>query len=506
MQIDAELLLNYQRCRRRAFLDFYGDSEQRDSPNDYLLKLFQDSRENHRLVLANQVIHQPSYPHGDLTAGATATLELMQQGVEQIYQGVLITAGEAGVTLVSNPDLLIKQPGQSQFGDWLYMPAEIKLGKRPKLEYQIIAAFHLLVLGQVQGAWTETAWLLLREKGTYEVDLWDVFPQMQALLTECIQMLQEQQEPEVFIARSRCSLCHWLNHCHAIAKADHHLSLLPGVTAARYLQLQERNLTTVKALADANPAHLELLPGFGAEAAYRLVRQAKSTLHNCALISEDHKRGTDLSLNGSSGTTSHRHPARQFEQELPTAAIELYFDIEAEPALDLVYLHGVLVVDRHNQTTNFHALVAETPEDEAIAWQQFLDLAWRYPNAPIFHFCPYEAQTVERLAKLYGTPTQHTKPLLHRFVDLHERVTRLVTLPVESYALKPIARWLGFEWQDPNASGPQSICWYSQWLATGDRTYLNSILTYNEDDCRATHHIKEWLVGFLQEIYAAELA
>ena len=43
MLLNAELLLNYQRCSRRAFLDLYGDRSQRDPPSDYLLKLLQDS-------------------------------------------------------------------------------------------------------------------------------------------------------------------------------------------------------------------------------------------------------------------------------------------------------------------------------------------------------------------------------------------------------------------------------------------------------------------------------
>jgi uncharacterized protein len=89
-------------------------------------------------------------------------------------------------------------------------------------------------------------------------------------------------------------------------------------------------------------------------------------------------------------------------------------------------------------------------------------------------------------------------------VDLHDRVTQSVTLPVESYALKHIARWLGFDWRDSTANGAQSIYWYAQWLSTGDRTYLESILMYNEDDCRATYHVKEWLVTFLDQAMAQE--
>jgi uncharacterized protein len=510
MLIDADLLLNYQRCGRRAYLDVYGDSRQRDLPNDYLVKILHDSRENQRLIVATQVHIRPEYPTGDWRSGADATLALMRQGVERIHQGVLVVEQTDGVTLISQPDLLVRQPGKSLFGDWLYAATEIKLGKRPKQEYQVVAAFHAHVLAQVQGAWAENAWLILRERGLYAVDLWETLPRMQEILAQCISTLSQPQEPEVFISRSRCSLCHWFNHCYAIAKTEHHLSLLPGVTAVRYLQLEALNLTTVKSLAEANPADLEPLQGFGRETADRIVRQARSTLLNRAFLIEDAVSPLTYSNHTYTGLST-RQP-RSFWGEglgsewLPTAPVELYFDIEAEPSLNLVYLHGVLVVDRAANTQCFHPLLAESADEEPLIWQRFLDLVWQYPTAPVFHFCPFEAQTVERLAKLYGTPEHLVQPLLRRFVDLHDRVTRFVTLPVESYALKPIARWLGFDWRNPSASGAQAIYWYTQWLKTHERSYLQTLVDYNEDDCRATYHIKQWLVDFLQSLYQAEFA
>jgi uncharacterized protein len=479
MLLTAQLLLNYQRCERRAFLDVYGDPVQKAPPSDFLLKLIQDSFTYQRTVLAGQVWLRPQYPKGDWVAGAQATLELMQQGVEQIHQGVLLAEGEQGLTLVSAPDLLKKQPGLSVFGDWLYVPADIKLSKRPKLEYQIILAFHVQLLAHIQGAWPETAWLLLREKGFHGVDLWQILPQMQKLLGELSQMLQQQQEPELFIARNRCSLCSWFNHCYAIAQSQQHLSLLPGVTPNRYPILQQQNLTTVELLATVNPAQLHSLPGFGIEATAKLVQQAQAVVQNQAIALK------------SSGLFATQFP-------LPTATIELYFDIEAEPGLNLAYLHGVLVVDRQTQSQTFHPLLAERPEDESLIWEKFLELVQTYPDAPIFHFCAYEVQTVERLAKLYQTSSQLVKPLLTRFIDLHQWVTNTVTLPIESYTLKLIARWLGFQWRDAEANGAQSIYWYTQWLQTGDRTFLEAILRYNEDDCLATYQIKNWLVEFIQ--------
>ena len=69
---------------------------------------------------------------------------------------------------------------------------------------------------------------------------------------------------------------------------------------------------------------------------------------------------------------------------------------------------------------------------------------------------------------------------------------------MESYALKNIARWLGFEWRDTKANGAQAICWYDEWLKTSDRTFLDMIVRYNEDDCRATFHVKDWLTNVAQ--------
>lgn len=484
MLLTAKLLLQYQRCRRRTFLDTRGDRSQRDSASDLLLKLKQDKLNHQKTVLAEHIYQQPDYPNEDWDAGADATLELMQQGVECIYRGVLLTTHSEAVILVSRPDLLTKQPGQSCFGDWVYVPAQIELGKRPKLEYQIVAAFHAQVLATVQEAEPETAWLLLRQEA-YAVPLAKRMPQMHRTLEECIQTLEAPQPPEVFISRQRCSLCQWFTQCYAAAKAEQHLSLLPGVTPSRYAQLQMLN-ATVESLAKTNPTELEILEGFDSKVAQQLVLQAQSIVENRPILLPEAERRVN--------TTWGRI----------TASVELYFDIEAEPDLNLDYMLGVLVVDCQAKTETFHSLLAERPQDEELIWQQFLDLVWQYPQAPIFHFCSYEVDTVKRLAKLYHTPRERFQPIIKRFVDVYEQVTQTVALPVESYALKSIARSLDFEWHNPQANGSQCIYWYDQWLETGDRTFLDAIQRYNEDDCRATHHLKDWLGNFLQNAYPLE--
>ncbi|PIG94637.1 recombinase B [Gloeocapsopsis sp. IPPAS B-1203] len=478
----AELLLQYQRCQRRAFLDTHGDRSQRDTPSDFLLRLQQDKVVHQQNALAQQDPQKPDYYKGNWEAGAIATLKLMQQGVERISQGVLLTNYLEKYTLISRPDLLIKQPGDSWFGDWVYIPAQIELGKRPKLEYQIIAAYNAYVLEHIQGISPKSAWLFLRRPEVYTVDIARWTSQMQRSLAQCLEILEAKLAPEVFISRQRCSLCRWYTQCYAIAKSQQHLSLIPGVTPNRYTQLQALNVVTLESLTQVNPAQLESLPGFDRQVAQKLVLQAQAVFENRPIL-------LDTTCRIGTGETP-----------IPQAPIELYFDIEAEPDLNLDYLLGVLVVDRQTGTETFHKLLAETPAQEERIWQQFLDLVHQYPTAPIYHFCAYEVDTIKRLGKLYHTPRQQIKTLLARFVDVYEQVTQTVALPVENYTLKAIARWLGFEWRDQQANGSHCIYWYDQWLATGDRTLLESIVRYNEDDCHATRHVKDWLIDFTTDL------
>jgi len=113
----AELLLQYQRCQRRTFLDTHADRSLRDAPSDLLLKLQQDKFVHKKNVLSDLAYQRPVYPQGNWDAGAIATWELMLQGVDKIYKGVLLATYSEKYTLLSHPDLLIKQPGMSLFGD-----------------------------------------------------------------------------------------------------------------------------------------------------------------------------------------------------------------------------------------------------------------------------------------------------------------------------------------------------------------------------------------------------
>ncbi|MEL6931266.1 MAG: TM0106 family RecB-like putative nuclease, partial [Cyanobacteria bacterium J06600_6] len=501
MLISDHLLLNYKRCNRRTFLEVYGDPQTRDPEKDFLVKLKRENQTHIRNVIESKALtpQQPQASRRDWQLNAQQTVELMEQGVDCIIRGTLeVDYGQwrshivksyldrqiaqehpdflSKVVFTAAPSLLIRQSGKSIFGNWEYLPVNIKLGRKPKPEYKLISAFHAHILAIIQHKIPDRAQLILKEHNSHHINLSHWLNKMQETVIDCLSMLANQNEPEVFISRQRCSLCSWYGFCHDVAKSSEHLSLVPGVTPKRYEYLQALGIETAETLMDV-PQDI-LAEALGFDTANQLKQQINAIQSDRPVI----RASFDLIDT----------------QPIPSGAIELYFDIEAEPERQTDYLLGVLLVDRVNNTEKFYAFLAEKLEDEGKIWQEFLDFIALYPDAPIYHYSEYEADTIKRLARLYNTPREQKKEVLDRLVDLHFWVTQAAIFPVESYSLKAIANWLGFYWRETSGSGDQSVCWYDRWLATQDRTVLNLILSYNEDDCRATRHLKDWLLDFME--------
>ncbi len=477
MLITDEVLLNYKRCSRRVFLNLYGDISLQQTEADFIQKLKRENQ-THTANVLNQFFpnySQPPQSHHSWQEKAAATEDLMSRGVDYIYDGLLKLIVPVDrhleIILLANPTILVKKNGSSRFGDWLYVPINVHLGRRPKSEYKLLAAFSTKLLTATQGAIPISAHLILRQLDYHRVRLDSWSDKTQKAIDECVKMLREKVEPEVFISRQRCNLCHWYDHCYTKARSQQHLSLIPGVTPSRYENLQTLGITSVKSLAEVSVTELGELTGW--EIANKLQQQAQSLLENKPIW--------------------RQKDDRKSYQEIPTNEIELYFDIEAEPDRNVDYLLGVVLVDRRQNIQHFFAFLAEKPEDEGLVWQDFIKFIELYSDAPIFHFSEYEIETIQRLGKLYKTPKSQISSVLDRCFDLYEWTIDTVVFPVERYSLKSLANWLGFYWRLPGVSGDRCVCWYDEWLNTGDRSFLDLILKYNEDDCLATLHLKNWL-------------
>ncbi|MDR9403491.1 MAG: TM0106 family RecB-like putative nuclease, partial [Halothece sp. Uz-M2-17] len=262
MLISDVVLLDYKRCNRRPFLDFYGDPKQQEAQREFLLKLREENRKQVLEILGDTLYHQPETSAEDWQSSGKETLMLMEQGVDCILNGVLWQTGLAGwdlpfsgletVTLLACPSLLVKQPGSSIFGDWQYEAVSVKLGRRPKPEYKLVSAFQAKLLALIQGSDLVNPRLMVKSRSEYKINLSTWIDRMEEVLVAVLEMLVSQQEPEVFISRQRCGLCQWQSFCYNIAQQQEHLSLLPGVTPNRYEVLQKLGLTRLEKLAQGD--------------------------------------------------------------------------------------------------------------------------------------------------------------------------------------------------------------------------------------------------------------
>jgi predicted RecB family nuclease len=82
------------------------------------------------------------------------------------------------------------------------------------------------------------------------------------------------------------------------------------------------------------------------------------------------------------------------------------------------------------------------------------------------------------------------------WVDLHHEAKRQIQTE-GPLGLKQLAGFADFHWRDVNPSGEASMLWYE--VANGDDEAAmlsrRRILEYNEDDCRATKALRDWLNG-----------
>jgi len=85
--------------------------------------------------------------------------------------------------------------------------------------------------------------------------------------------------------------------------------------------------------------------------------------------------------------------------------------------------------------------------------------------------------------------------------DLHEVVKSQIQTN-GPLGLKVLARAAGFEWRDDNPSGEASMRWFEAARTEGGsddvEAWRRRILEYNEDDCRATQVLRDWLNGAAQ--------
>jgi predicted RecB family nuclease len=480
--ITAAHLYDHVACPHRVRLDNFGDQGRRDKISGFVQLLWERGSAYEAKVI--DALPEGSYVSLRNVPAAereTATLDAMKSGAPLIYGGRI-----ACDDLLGEPDLLIRRNGG-------YLAADIKSGQgeaggededngKLKAHYAVQVALYADILQRLGFGLGKVAeiWDIKGRHVLYELDTprhtkttetwWEVY---ENCVTSVRAILDGGSVTRGALA-SACKLCHWYSYCREELTAAGDLTLIPSLG---------------RALRDGMANHLTCITDFAGCNPDAFVAGKKTVIPKLGVdrLHLFHQRAKLL-------TDPNAEPFLRGVVVLPTTDLEVFFDIEADPMNDIVYLHGF--VERKGgdpATEKFTAFFADDNSEEAERAAFAGAIGWmkERADAAIYYYSKYERTMYRKLCERHpGVCTEEEIEELFqppRAIDLYfDVVTKATEWPTTDHSIKTLAKYLGFSWRDTDPSGAASIEWYQRWVETGDKAIRQRILDYNEDDCRAT--------------------
>jgi predicted RecB family nuclease len=421
---------------------------------------------------------------GSVAERAEATREAMSAGAGVIHQACLADEDWVGYS-----DFLVRVEQPSDLGSWSYEVHDAKLGRHAQPRHIFQLLFYNERLAQLQGRAPAWIHLALGNRTTIAYPPGEFQAYAERVRSRFVARRNELALPGSDVDYpypvADCDFCPWWLHCAKRRRTDDHLSLVANLRRAQGLKLEEHEVHTVAALAALAPdAKISRLAG---ESLRSLRAQADLQLRS---------RGLDRPLHELLAPEHDRGLAR-----LPQPSEgDVFFDFEGDPFWGddgLEYLFGTLYHD--GSTWVYEARWATSHAEEKLqfeAWMGWItERLERHPDLHVFHYNSYEPTAVKALMTRHSTCSPEVDDLLRRkvFVDLLTVVRQGVRVGTESYGLKAIELAFGYERQGAEDGAIGSLRRWQTYLDSGEAKLLDAIAAYNEDDCRSTLALREWL-------------
>jgi uncharacterized protein len=429
----------------------------------------------------------------DDPAAEAKTLNAMKNGVDYIYQAKLkhdIWFGWA--------DFLKKVERPSTLGNWSYEVMDTKLARETKAGSILQICLYSYIVQQLQGILPEHMYIKTPEQlQQYRVDDFGAYFRLvqQRLSRLTVGTNQTEVYPEPV---AHCDVCDWWERCNQKRRNDDHLSFIAGMGSSQIREVRNWGLNTLESMATLT-LPLPHKPSKGSVDTFeRLREQARVQF-------EARQSGKPvyeiLTLVPEFGFARLPKPSKG----------DVFFDFEGDPSVEpsgREYLFGWVFKN------NYHHLWALDETEERKAFEDFIDgimAIWgNYPDMHIYHFAPYEPAALKRLMGKYATRENEVDSILRAglFADLHAVVKQSLRAGIESYSLKELEKFHKFSRKrDLRAVGKEKMH-FECLLEAGmpheaPQEMLDVVRDYNEDDCRSTESLRNWLEQLRAELIQA---
>ena len=444
-------------------------------------------------------------PQDDLVVARTTTLSAINANASIIYQAAVESGPFAG-----SADFLMRDL------DGRYQVWDAKLARLPKPYYAIqLCCYSEMLATAIRKPLPVKFGIILGSKDWVEFRVEDFihyyrhikasFMAMQASFTGNI---ADRPEP-----LPRADHGCWTSHAEEFFTDTDHLKQVAGITAGQIKKLKRDGITTVAALAATSGKSVHKLAN---DSLGKLIAQARLQFQTRAdrmanpeappryeVLPHKGANGEPVGL----GALPPDHPA------------DVFFDMEGYPLVSggLEYLFGVCLRNKQPGSLEFKDWWAHDRDEEKLAFEGFVDWAFnRWKNNPgshIYHYAAYEVSAVRRLSTRHDTRQDEVDELLRNevFFDLYQIVRHGLRIGEDSYSLKTVECLYRAKRATEVATAVDSIVQYARWIEStqprdwNTSTILKGIRDYNEDDCKSTAELLEWLrkVGGEHKIAAA---
>ncbi len=474
--ITDKILCNWIRCRKKAWLDLNEENSFKCWTAHRSLQL---DHQYKSLYAFNP--HKPVRGIKALKAGANGVIGFRLKGISP-----------SGIKLEAHPPLLHKINGISKLGKFLYIPVVTKQGKRLTREHKLSLALYAFLLDQFQNTKLEYGLIISLVSNKIEVKKMTLTNQIKSELFQTLKKINKQlyskNSPSLATDRKKCTICSWKNFCDKIAYEAEDLTEISGIGGKRKKILQEIGIYNLSELSLSNEDNLiNKLNSHGdnqIKIIGQLIKQAKVQKK---LLPEKVNQNIIL-------------------PELNLAKGILIYDIESDPDVRHDYLHGFVTINRKAdgswaiEDATYDPILNLNNNSEELIWKKLKEKFISLPNFPILHYGETEVLSILRLARKFKESDKEIQKLKKKFIDIHARLRKSWVLPVKSYSLKEVSKWLNFQWSQKNASGAHALLNWRQYLEAENNnarkeSKIKWILKYNQDDCFATWEIAKWILS-----------
>lgn len=333
---------------------------------------------------------------------------------------------------------------------------------------RLLLTFDAIVLSKATGRDVNLGKIIHGDDhATLKVKIPSLLVETRKLIGNTTALLAGDSPPDLILNR-HCVECEFRNRCRQKTVEKDDLSLLGGMTEKERKRLQKKGVFTLTQLSYTfRPRR----PG-------KRIAPRKEKYHPAlrALAIREQKIHIVGNL------------------ELKIEGTPVYLDVEGIPDRDFYYLIGTNIETANGSVQR--SFWADRIEDEKTIWADFLCLLAEVQNPILVHYGRFEAVFLKRMRERYGGPPAHLTPLVKAIeqpFNILLFIFAQIYFPTCSNGLKDIGAFVGAKWQSAEASGVQSLVWRYQWDETRSDYLKQTLLGYNQDDCRALRLLTEEL-------------